>query len=143
MEVEIESKKILKIDTFLRNYRDFSLSLSHFKLHHYKSRYQALFSGCHALNQTYKRINKHIAESFNIFSILNLDFKETIAHTPFLKTLLDPQGSHGQIDLFYNHFMKMVFNDSDRHNNFTLEKPEYYLVEEEKCIPRQLNVWRA
>ena len=120
MKVEIESKKIKKIDTFFKNYREFSLSLTNFKLHHYKSRYEALFSGCHSLKDTVRRVNKQLAESFNIFSVLNLNTYETKAHTPFLKNLLDPLGSHGQIDLFYNHFIKRIIKDSERYNNFKL-----------------------
>jgi len=130
--MDVESRRIKGMDAFLRDYRTFSQSLTQLKLHHYKSRYETLFSGYRGLKSTIERLNKQIADSFNIFSILKLDFNETRAHTPFLRNLLDPQGSHGQIDLFYEQFLTQVCQDSEKRSQFILASPSNYLVEEEK-----------
>lgn len=48
------------------------------------------------------------ASRFNLFSILKIDWKEALVHTPFLAELLNPQGAHSQGELFYKEFIRTV-----------------------------------
>ncbi len=55
-----------------------------------------------------KEEKKNNAFSYNIFSVLKIEFYEAKVHTPFLANLLDIGGSHCQGDLFYKSFIKQV-----------------------------------
>lgn len=63
------------------------------------------------LNQVYSIGNKHreiaqiTGENFNIFNILNLHTSEVRLHSNFLSNLLNPEGSHGQGDIFLKIFI--------------------------------------
>lgn len=46
-------------------------------------------------------------ECFNIFSSVNIEYKEQ-RHSLFLANLLDPMGSHGQGDIFLKKFINLV-----------------------------------
>ncbi len=54
------------------------------------------------------------ASRFNLFSILKIDWKEALVHTPFLAELLNPQGTHSQGDLFYKEFIRTVLPKKDQ-----------------------------
>ncbi len=49
---------------------------------------------------------REIASTYNLFSILKIDFSEVRFHTPILANLLNPTGSHGQGLEFYNKFIE-------------------------------------
>ena len=56
-------------------------------------------------------ISKLKGESFNIFSVLNLDSKEDVLHSKLLTELLDANGSHGYKDMFLKLFIAFLKNE--------------------------------
>jgi hypothetical protein len=58
-----------------------------------------------ALNDRYKKINELTGENFNVFRILKLESSEVRMHSAFLAELLNPDGSHGQKDMFLKLFL--------------------------------------
>ena len=54
------------------------------------------------------RQNQDIAPDYNIFEIAKFETLETKLHSPFLKDLLDPDGTHSQRDLFLKSFFKDI-----------------------------------
>jgi len=60
------------------------------------------------ISNHYDKVAKLSGENFNVFNILNLQTNEVRTHSSFLSELLNPQGCHGQEDLFLklfiNHF---------------------------------------
>ena len=56
-------------------------------------------------------ISKLKGESFNIFSVLNLDSKENVLHSKLLTELLDTNGSHGYKDMFLKLFIAFLKNE--------------------------------
>ncbi len=50
---------------------------------------------------------------FNIFSILRAETDEVKTHSAFLAELLNPNGTHGQRDLFLKNFLKKIAPNED------------------------------
>ena len=74
--------------------------------------------------------DKKEASRYNIFSILNIHEFEVKTHTPFLKNLLEVDGTHGQGDLFLSSFIQK-FIPHEKKQYFILDKEDDYRVEEE------------
>lgn len=55
----------------------------------------------------HEELKKARGETFNIFSILKVDTLE-MAHSRFIKELLDPKGEHGMGDVFLRNFIRIV-----------------------------------
>jgi hypothetical protein len=75
---------------------------------------------------------KH-ASRYNLFSILKIDWKEVITHTPFLANLLNPLGSHSQGALFYRNFIKSILSSEDQ-NYFEDIDPKAFFIKDEFSI---------
>jgi hypothetical protein len=73
------------------------------ELHQYKN----LLDQVNAINARYKKINELTGENFNVFRILKLDSSEVRMHSAFIAELLNPDGSHGQKDIFLSLFIKV------------------------------------
>jgi hypothetical protein len=56
----------------------------------------------------YSQWNKSQAINYNIFDVLNIRYRETKTHTPFLANLLRSKSTHGQQLLFYNEFISQL-----------------------------------
>ena len=65
------------------------------------------------LNEKYDAIKRLNGENFNIFSILDMERKEVDTHSKFIYELLNPNGSHGQGELFLQLFLSSVLNLPD------------------------------
>src|SRR5664279_4008768 len=79
-----------------------------------------------------KEIERIKGETFNVFSLLKMDKRETVAHTPFLAELLNPKGSHLMGSIFLRLFLAM---DKIRSVEKTaLINPDKMLVFENKYI---------
>ena len=74
--------------------------------------------------------DKKEASRYNIFSILNIHEFEVKTHTPFLKNLLEVDGTHGQGDLFLSSFIQR-FIPHEKKQYFILDKEDDYRIEEE------------
>jgi PD-(D/E)XK nuclease superfamily len=68
-------------------------------------RAQHLLGFSRSLCRVEKLLSKRNGENFNIFRVLNIRRYETRTHTPMLRELLDPNGSHGQGSAFLRLFL--------------------------------------
>lgn len=64
-------------------------------------------------NERRRKEKEKKGDFFNIFSILRAETDEVKTHSAFLAELLNPNGSHGQGDLFLKNFLKMIVSDED------------------------------
>lgn len=60
-----------------------------------------------------KEAHRIEAPHYNLFKILQIDHLEAKVHTPFLKNLLDINGSHSQSDLFFDSFLENVIRKNE------------------------------
>ncbi len=58
--------------------------------------------------KSYEKVAAITGENFNIFSVLKMDTSEVKLHSALLGELLNPQGSHGQKDVFLKLFLKEI-----------------------------------
>lgn len=89
-----------------------------------------LIESVKGIESRYKDDAVQSGADFNIFQIIGLTSDEVRVHSAFLATLLDPQGSHRQGDLFLRLFTKQL---SQIVHNFDTESA---VVECEKYIGR-------
>ena len=79
-------------------------------------KFQSLLQQVASLNERYKKINELSGENFNVFRMLKLEASEVRMHSAFLAELLNPNGSHGQKDVFLKLFAEMFcFKLNDYH----------------------------
>lgn len=64
-----------------------------------------LLSGMVAITKKYQEIARVTGENFNVFRVLKMDSDEVRMHSAFLGELLNPNGSHGQGDVFLRLFV--------------------------------------
>jgi len=76
---------------------------------------------CRLVLQRYKGLEPKLLEldrkeagHFNMFDIMKVNYFEVLVHTPILCNLLNPKGTHSQGDLFFQKFIDVVFDDSDK-----------------------------
>ncbi len=70
------------------------------------------------ISNKYDQFAKLTGENFNVFSVLGLGSAEN-SHSLFITELLNPQGSHGQQDLYLNLFLKQLDLINDHHIDTT------------------------
>lgn len=68
--------------------------------------FRNLLDQVNAITARYKKINELTGENFNVFRILKLESSEVRMHSAFIAELLNPNGSHGQKDVFLELFIK-------------------------------------
>ena len=69
-------------------------------------------------------------ETFNVFSILQMERKETRTHTPLLAELLNPTGSHKKGNLFLRLFLETI-------NIQSVEKIKDFISDNAKVYPNR------
>ncbi len=89
-----------------------------------------LLSTVKVIIDKYEFVSKSKGEDFNIFSILNMERNEVETHSMFIYELLNPEGCHGQKDLFLKLFLCEItknpkFNEPD--SDVSVERE--YLIE--------------
>lgn len=81
-----------------------------------------------------KRSNNHLHSwDFSVFEIIKILRPEENLLSPLLAELLDPQGSHGQGDLFYRLFLYTIVGEK-RAYLFINDKVEDYFIKKEEYI---------
>lgn len=63
-----------------------------------------LLNQVRTINTHYNKINELSGENFNVFKILKLETSEVRMHSSLIAELLNPNGSHGQKDIFLRLF---------------------------------------
>ncbi len=95
----------VEIDQFLRRYRNQFIGSKRDITMEFKSAYEQLRDNYLQIKQATGIRALTEAPSFNIFRLLAIERAETRTHSVFLADLLNPQGSHGQGELFLSTFM--------------------------------------
>ena len=119
------------LSRFLEEYKAFSQSLAEEKFIHYKHKFHVLLRDHKLLYNSRNENNRTRASHYNLFNILSI--KEEKKHTSFLRNLLDPQGTHGQSDLFLSSFIEK-FVPKYKKDSFNLADKNDYCIKEEKQI---------
>jgi len=83
-----------------------------FKIMHEIPIQKSFLKNFRQIEQIALKLIENDAPKFNLFNILGISHLEAKVHTPFLTELLNPDGSHRQGRLFFDAFMKHLFNDA-------------------------------
>lgn len=83
---------------------------------------EQLLNEVQTISESYKRVADATGENFNLFSILQIESDEVTTHSRFIAELLNPNGRHGQKDIFLKRF-KDIFNIGD----FNTETAKVYV----------------
>lgn len=73
----------------------------------FRLRFQGIRAGLKALGALQKERDRREASRFNFFRVLGIHTREVKTHSAMLACLLDPNGAHGQGDLFLAAFLRM------------------------------------
>ncbi len=68
----------------------------------------------------YDEMARVSGENFNIFSVMGMETDEVKTHSAFIAELLNPQGLHGQGDVFLKLFVEMLKNKVKEQNSKTI-----------------------
>ena len=80
------------------------------------------------IQKKYEEIAKITGENFNVFSVMNMEHSEVNTHSAIIGELLNPNGLHGQNDIFLNLFIDEINTsfkneiDLKKFNNLVNEK---------------------
>lgn len=87
------------------------------------------------IKQTVEIINKDKdhGDYFNLLMLSGVGSSEVFTHTPILKELLDPNGSHGQKDLFLKSFINYFKLDFNIDTSFSIKR-------EFRCTQGQIDL---
>jgi hypothetical protein len=96
---------LTEVEPFLAQYRVFRRERSIMALATFAREFQRLTTEIAPLQARAVERAKEETLDFNVFRILRLAHKEVMTHTPFLANLLNPNGTHGQGDLFLRLFL--------------------------------------
>ncbi len=78
-----------------------------------------------SISKKYDEIAKITGENFNIFKIMNVQSDEVKLHSAFIAELLNPQGTHGQGDIFLKLFVEQLGIKNFDTKNATTEVEKY------------------
>ncbi|MEG1380283.1 MAG: PD-(D/E)XK nuclease family protein [Bacteroidales bacterium] len=67
-----------------------------------------LISQCARIREHYDHLDRLSGDQFNVFRVIGLGSEEVRLHSAFLAELLDPNGSHGQGDIFLKAFVERL-----------------------------------
>lgn len=92
--------------------------------------FKTLLEKIQLINEKYKKLDEINATRFNIFTIIGNSSDEVNLHSKFIAELLNPDGSHGQGNIFLKLFIKTIQSDS----NFTIETEDVQVFREKENI---------
>lgn len=120
---------ITRVENFFSRYKNFSQQASASIATQDIDKYTALVNRFTVSRIDALNADRVSASEFNIFTLLGVQRKEALVHTPFLTSLLNPKGTHSQGDLFYKSFLSQVLGveNSVFHN----ASPAYLRVKNE------------
>ena len=95
------------------------------------------------ISTNYKKLSRLSGEDFNLFKIINLTSDEVRVHSAFLAELLNPQGSHGQGNVFLKLFVNLFIEGTDFDFASANVKTEKYIskVERIKGGIIDIDIW--
>lgn len=84
--------------------------------------------------------DRQVASKFNLFSILKVDWKEALLHTPFLTNLLNPSGTHSQGTLFYQSFIETFFAEEEKSTFLNIKAKHLFVKDEVNTGDGQIDI---
>lgn len=120
-----------KYNSFLSNYRSLINRLESQHAQEQILKFDGFLGGIQLMKSALAKVNIQLASEYNIFDVLNISTYETKTHTPFLRNLLNPEGTHAQGKLFFDTFFRNVLNNQVRLEKILSFNPEQLSVNEE------------
>lgn len=120
--------------SFFERYRKFKSESDEIRIERLEMIGNDFFQNFREVKKNYEEENELKAFRFNVFSILNFKKPEENLHSPMLCELLNVRGSHGQKDLFYKEFLKILRPEKEFISKFTLNDLDDYSIETEAFI---------
>ena len=95
---------------------------------------EELLSEVTTISKKYDEIAKTSGENFNIFSIMSMEWNEVYTHSAIIGELLNPEGTHGQGDVFLNFFRGLL------NKKFELSIKEFGKLVDAKICERTISI---
>ena len=102
----VETLIIDDIKSFFHRYRKFTGDRTELRLREFKMRFGHTRVALQSIKTVFHEYNRNLAGDFNLFSLLGVERFEVATHSAFLGALLNPQGTHGQMSLFLETFLR-------------------------------------
>jgi len=102
----VETLIIDDIKSFFHRYRKFTGDRTQLRLREFKMRFGHTKVALQSIKTVFHEYNRNLAGDFNLFSLLGVERFEVATHSAFLVALLNPQGTHGQMSLFLETFLR-------------------------------------
>lgn len=122
----ISEKQFIK---FKKRYEEFEKQQKAEIFESFKQDFHRFGNSYKVVNGLVGELNRKEAPEFNVFSILDRGHLEVLTHTPFLASLLDPKGTHGQKGLFLRCFLVRILGytetEASDQNWFITKESEY------------------
>lgn len=112
INVNAKSEKLEKIKNILKKFSEIS-ERSKNEIHNKTiPSLRELINQFSPILSEIKLERKTTTPNYNLFKILNIEYLETVVHTPFLRDLLDIDGLHSQGSLFFDAFLYLILPES-------------------------------
>jgi hypothetical protein len=96
----IEAVTLPEVALFLERYKQFTAEKANLRLHTFQVKFAQLKIALPIIEKAMHSLEMQHAPRFNLFQLLDVAREERRTHSTFLAELLNPEGSHGQRDLF-------------------------------------------
>ena len=110
---------------------------------HFKAAFSLLIPALAVLRRRQENLDRADAPKQNVFRMLGWQSSEVRTHSALLAEVLDPRGSHSQIDLFLNKFLSICENKPPRKIcgsdlilgvRNSIRNPHHWIVMKEKPV---------
>lgn len=119
---------------FLERYKSHHSEFQQLLIDNFIKKGTFFFNQYSLINESHNQENLKNSHSYNIFEILKFKRPEEDLHSQFLSDLLNPKGKHGQKELFYDEFIKMLTKDKASILQFTNTNHLDYQINTEAFI---------
>jgi len=109
--ITINRQRLEFIKMFFKSYHNFHNKLSLRYVQSDKSRIKSFLISFGSLNKVIQKALVVQAPDFNLFKIMRIQHYEAWMHTPLLRELIDPKGTHLHEKLFFNLLLQELFGN--------------------------------
>lgn len=122
---------------FLERFARFQATHQSERISAFKAKFGAMARAMSAIQAASQETDRLTGRRFNIFQVLGVERSEVRTHSALLAALLDPEGSHGQGDLFLREFVATLRKLASVRGE---PLPMAYLPDETWCVvPEKLT----
>jgi len=101
-------RDIKDMQIFFLRLKDFDKKHANLHFREFRTAFSKIRYRIDRIKKESKRINKYYARDYNIFNVLKIHKDEDRTHSPFLANLLNPNGEHGQGEIFVKAFLEYL-----------------------------------